>query len=80
MNWSVFPKYHPDNLLSLNTLAHLANTREKLPNKLFLTYGIVEYNDNLRREYQTKMKNIRLEWESKGYQFSKLDWETWTGK
>ena len=45
-----------------------------------MSSGIVEYNDNLRREYQTKMKNIRLEWESKGYQFSKLDWETWTGK
>lgn len=42
--------------------------------------GIIEYNDNLRHEYQSKMRNIRQEWESKGYLFTKLDWETWTGK
>lgn len=42
--------------------------------------GIIEYNDNQRREYQSKMKKIRQEWESKGYQFTKLNWENWTGK
>ena len=28
MNWSVFPKYHPGNSLSINTLAYLTNIRE----------------------------------------------------
>ena len=31
MNWSVFPKYHPGNSLSINTLVYLTNMREKLP-------------------------------------------------
>jgi len=31
MNWPVFPKYHPDNSLSINTLVYLTNIREKLP-------------------------------------------------
>ena len=33
MNWSVFPKYHPGNSLSINTLVYLTNMREKLPSE-----------------------------------------------
>jgi len=36
MNWPVFPKYHPDNSLSVNTLVYLTNMREKLPNRTIL--------------------------------------------
>ena len=33
MNWSVFPKNHPGNSLSINTLVYLTNMREKLPSE-----------------------------------------------
>lgn len=44
-----------------------------------MKFGITEYDDNLRKEYQSKMRDIRIKWENSGYQFTKLEWENWDG-
>ena len=44
-----------------------------------MKYGIIEYDNSKRKEYQSKMKKIRIKWEKDGYQFTKLEWEDWIG-
>ena len=39
--------------------------------------GINEYNDDDRKDYQDKMKQIRMKWVNKGYEFTKLPQEDW---
>ena len=38
------------------------------------------YDDNLRKTYQRKMKEIRTKWERKGYKMYHSPWEDWDGR
>ncbi len=58
-----------------------ANTYSNYESQLIKmnTYYENEYNDSDRRSIQSKMRQIRTKWESRGYQMFKSEWETWNG-
>ncbi|MBP3289882.1 MAG: hypothetical protein J6L75_02820, partial [Alistipes sp.] len=53
---------------------------ESYANELIkMANGQIAYSDSQRKKYQAEMKNIRTKWIKKGYEFTKLSWEDWSG-
>ena len=44
-----------------------------------MCYGYSTYNNNNRLDYQRQMRELRMKWVNKGYQFTQSQWETWNG-